>query len=141
MAAAVLAAACASVGVMFCGRGQHFCCKACTDIGYIIANCFDFIRNRTARGCCTKILSMIAICNHSHTRPRAPSPLPLAPLQLHSPRSTHFISFVVHLFRLALPLGRLPKTRKTNQTKTFWHFAAFQFFIFSTVFSFSQRVV
>lgn len=129
MAAAVLAAVpCASVGVMFCGRGQHFCCKACTDIGYIIANCFDFIRNRTARGCCTKILSMIAICNHSHTRPRASSRLPL--FNCTPPLYTlYFICRAfVSLSSASWPPPKDPQNESNQNLLAFRSFSVFHFF-------------
>lgn len=128
MAATAASAAYAFVGVMFCGRGQHFCCKACTDIGYIIANCFDFIRNRTARGCCTKILSMIAICNHSHTRSRAPSRLPLFNCTL---PSLHTLYFICRAFvSLSSASWPPPKDPQNESNQNLLAFRSFQFFIF-----------
>lgn len=58
---------------------------ACTDIRYIIANCFDFIRNFHNKGVQTPdyglrtpwLLWMIAICNQCTTRLPPPHILPL----------------------------------------------------------------
>lgn len=122
-------AACAFVGVMFCGRGQHFCCKACTDIGYIIANCFDFIRNRTARGCCTKILSMIAICNHSHTRPPAPCPSSIALPFLPPLCTLYFICRAfVSLSSASWPPPKDPQSESNQNLLAFRSFSVFHFF-------------
>lgn len=99
-----------------------------TDIRYIIANCFDFIRNFHNEGVRTPdsglwtpwLLWMIAICNQCTTSP--------------PPFFRYFILFVVHLFSLAsasalafwlfgILAARPEPSKSQTKSKPFWHFS------------------